>query len=411
MALADWRQFDEVDIDLSRRLTVLTGANGAGKTTLLNILSQSMGWGRQFVSEPKLTDRGELSWFSGLRRRLHRKPEPTPSEPQHTIGTLVYRGGVRAPLTVPASGGPTFNVSIQRQQLVAGVVVPSHRILGNYQPVSTIPTTVTNAIHFLDVYENELRQREAGGHTPQSPTFRIKESLIALATFGYGNAVVTPVAEYAETFEGFQRILRSVLPRSLAFEKLLVTPSEVIIQTRASSFSLDAVSGGVSALFDLAWRIFLRARVDPTLVVVIDEPENHLHPELQRELLPGLLRAFPQAQFVAATHSPFIIGAVADSNVYVLRYTGAGDVESVLLDRLNKAGSSNEILRDALGVEFTMPVWVQDELESILQRYESVPVTENSFRALRNEMADLGLAHLFPDVSRSLEQNDQTGSR
>jgi len=188
-----------------------------------------MGWGRQFVSEPRITERGELSWLSGLRRRLQRKSEPTPPEPQHIIGALTYRGGVRSQLIVPASGGAVFNVGIQSQQFVAGVVVPSHRILGTYQPVSTIPTTVTDAIHFLDIYENEIRQREAGGHTPQSPTFRIKESLIALATFGYGNAVVTPVAEYAETFEGFQDILRAVLPRTLGFERLRVTPSAVFI--------------------------------------------------------------------------------------------------------------------------------------------------------------------------------------
>ena len=38
LTLYGFRQFGLVDIDISSRLTILTGANGAGKTTLLNIL-------------------------------------------------------------------------------------------------------------------------------------------------------------------------------------------------------------------------------------------------------------------------------------------------------------------------------------------------------------------------------------
>jgi predicted ATPase len=37
LRIEGWRQFDNVDIELHPRLTVLTGANGAGKTSLLRI--------------------------------------------------------------------------------------------------------------------------------------------------------------------------------------------------------------------------------------------------------------------------------------------------------------------------------------------------------------------------------------
>ena len=29
-----WRQFDEIDVNFHKNLTILTGANGAGKTTI-----------------------------------------------------------------------------------------------------------------------------------------------------------------------------------------------------------------------------------------------------------------------------------------------------------------------------------------------------------------------------------------
>ena len=52
----------------------------------------------------------------------------------------------------------------------------------------------------------------------------------------------------------------------------------------------------------------------------MDEPENHLHPSLQRSVIPGLLDAYPQAQFVVATHNPFVVTSVRDSNVVVLGF-------------------------------------------------------------------------------------------
>ena len=42
-------------------------------------------------------------------------------------------------------------------------------------------------------------------------------------------------------------------------------------------------------------------------VVMIDEIDLHLHPKWQRRVVNDLLNAFPKIQFVATTHSPFVI--------------------------------------------------------------------------------------------------------
>ncbi|MGQ0518664.1 AAA family ATPase, partial [Bacillus sp. D-CC] len=55
-------------------------------------------------------------------------------------------------------------------------------------------------------------------------------------------------------------------------------------------------------------------------VVTIDEPENHLHPSMQRSLLNDFVKAFPKAQFIVVTHSPFIVSSIRESNVYALKH-------------------------------------------------------------------------------------------
>ncbi|WP_419836937.1 AAA family ATPase [Streptomyces brasiliscabiei] len=55
-----------------------------------------------------------------------------------------------------------------------------------------------------------------------------------------------------------------------------------------------------------------------------DEPENHLHPSMQRTLVPTLLAAFPNVRFIVATHSPFVVTSTREAYVYALRRTESG---------------------------------------------------------------------------------------
>lgn len=85
------------------------------------------------------------------------------------------------------------------------------------------------------------------------------------------------------------------------------------------ALSLDALSTGQSALFNMFATIIRYADMNDLNksieldkikgIVVIDEAELHLHTNLQREILPGLLQLFPKVQFVISSHSPlFLLG-------------------------------------------------------------------------------------------------------
>lgn len=123
-----------------------------------------------------------------------------------------------------------------------------------------------------------------------------------------------------------------------------------------------------------------------------------------------LTEAFPQAQFIVATHSPFIVSSVKDSSVYVLKYNNSGGVTmegfipetttsriiSEKLDTINKSSSANEILREVLGVEATVPEWVTSDIKNIVARYSRNSVTKESLRSLRGELEDLGYGDQYP---------------
>ncbi|MHC8404614.1 AAA family ATPase [Pseudomonas sp. TMB3-21] len=86
-------------------------------------------------------------------------------------------------------------------------------------------------------------------------------------------------------------------------------------------------------------------------VIIIDELDIHLHPAWQRSIVPALKAAFPKIQFIAASHSPQIIGSLKPEEVIVLhngdashpRVTYGLDSSSVLEEVMDVAQREPEI--------------------------------------------------------------------
>ena len=97
----------------------------------------------------------------------------------------------------------------------------------------------------------------------------------------------------------------------------------------------DLLSDGyrrlVSIVIDLAFRCALLNKVmygDEAYkqthgTVIIDEIDEHLHPELQVRILKALHNTFPNIQFIISTHAPLVMSSVEsneDNVVYKLEY-------------------------------------------------------------------------------------------
>ena len=90
------------------------------------------------------------------------------------------------------------------------------------------------------------------------------------------------------------------------------------------AFGLDEMASGYAALFHIFSEIVIRMeqqahlRYDLPGIVLIDEIEMHLHISWQKKILPFLIKAFPNLQFIVATHSPFVVSSIESAVVYDL---------------------------------------------------------------------------------------------
>lgn len=402
-----WRQFEKIDIDLDERVTIITGSNGAGKTTILGVLGKNFGWNTRLLSTPaRDKSTGLMRFLTGKWDSFFSEKEENPSWIE--IGKVQYSSLDISKVRIPKEAGSTYDLNFSVPQSIEGMHIPSHRPVFSYKEVESIPTKPKKKEDYFKEYNaNVIDKFTNTGRFLEniSPNYLLKESLIGLATFGYGNSHVVANKEYAELFEGFQKILMVMLPLSLGFKHLEIRIPEVVLVTDSGDFSIDAASGGVASIIGMAWQIFMFSHNKEGYVITIDEPENHLHPSMQRELIPNLSKAFPKAQFIIATHSPFIIGSSKKSQVYALAYNNENRVYSRKLDMIDKSGSAAKVLREVLGVPVTVPVWVEEELTSIVRKYAEQEVDEGLFERMRLELEEKGLQEFIPKAISLVVEN------
>ena len=415
LQISEWQQFADIQIEFHDRLTILTGANGSGKTTLLNLLARHQGWNMVSLATPK-EDKisGVFDFVSRWWLGENRSEMPI-------IGSIEYTNNSTAKLEVSSNNTAQYQVNIRDQQEVRCFYIPSHRPIYRYQQVKNIPNEKKKKETAFEEVSNASKQLYHGGlRKPDDPTISsfIKNTLIGWVIQGYGvrsprKVVMVPDPEQASNFEGFQEVLRKILPGSIGFEELEIREMEVVFICNGGQdeFLLETASGGISAIIDVAWQIYMySSKENKQCTVLIDEVENHLHPSMQRQILSDLLLAFPDARFIVSTHSPLVIGSVKESRVYALQYNEEKKVESNILDFDNSAKTASEILDEVLGVSVTMPIWAEKQLDELLARFATEELNENSFVAIRDELLKIGLSNLLPDsIEKVLRSHyDQT---
>ena len=154
--------------------------------------------------------------------------------------------------------------------------------------------------------------------------------------------------------------------------------------------TFNELSAGYAAFVNILSEIMLRAdlwqhqagEISPYGFVLIDEPETHLHLEMQYQILPLLTDLFPNLQFIVATHSPAIASSIKNATVFNLSARQAMGDEA--------AGSSySELMQGLFGVENEYSN-VADEIITDIKRIAKLPDHAQARRELLDLLAEKG---------------------
>ncbi len=70
---------------------------------------------------------------------------------------------------------------------------------------------------------------------------------------------------------------------------------------------LSSIGSGFEMMFSLIYSYYLAKQNDKKLIIMIDEPELHLHPDIQKKFVDFLLEISKDTQIILTTHSPVLV--------------------------------------------------------------------------------------------------------
>ncbi|GLX62102.1 ATPase [Proteus vulgaris] len=141
-------------------------------------------------------------------------------------------------------------------------------------------------------------------------------------------------------------------------------------------FSIEQLSYGEKSLLAMIGDIARRLTIlNPTLhnplegkgIILIDEPDIHLHPQWQRRLISLLDKTFPNCQFVLTTHSPLLISEHKDILVYSIEKGQVEKVSSLYGQDINS------VLSDIMDTDFINQK-VQSQIGDILDAIQNADI-------------------------------------
>lgn len=179
-----------------------------------------------------------------------------------------------------------------------------------------------------------------------------------------------------------QREIASVIRAEQALIKLRVLKGlQVYVDKggRSGPFEVhNASSGELSLISSL---LFLTAEVEPNSIVLIDEPENSLHPGWQRAYVDKVLAAiaYRNVSVIIATHSPLVVtGALIEHyNLVSVFQMQRSEPQRLGLQHLDSGDTSIEaILWKAFDVVTPANHFISEEVVEAINRFERDEITK-----------------------------------
>lgn len=302
LSLRNYRVFGEHPaFRFSDQITVVAGVNGKGKTAVLDALALLASRLLPLISPAR----------SGYRTMA----------PSEVHGEAA---GAELGMTVNCAGMPIeFKLTYSKERRKLRRTSIPRAVRDGVKRAYGDPTRAGDQAPLAVYYTTD----RAGFRIPR----RIPTSLPRDQALAYVRALRSRMVDYRDFIaryvvwlgaEGQPHSVRAV-EKALAvflggFSHLQVeeSPLRLTVMKGAQSLSLGQLSDGERSLLAVVSDLIRRLSLanpeleDPLLgagIVLIDEIELHLHPTWQRSIIENLRTTFPNIQFIATTHSPFVI--------------------------------------------------------------------------------------------------------
>ena len=328
LKLRNFKGFSELDQCLNRRFTLIVGNNGMGKSSLLDALS--VAFGSFLLGIPVAAAR---HIHQSEAHESERDFDGTPEFNKVYPVVVEASGRITHPLTGKdkdinwrrALGSEKGRTTTKDARALSSIAAEAYRAVTK-QANPTLP--------FLSYYGTgrlwaEPRNVERGQRRSRFDAYRNShEPRVSSAN------LLDWV--HRERFKEFETERSSPLLAAWrkAVEACFDEPVEVTYSPsrtrlevrfigRKQTVAYENLSHGQRNILSMVGDIAFKAIIlNPHLrteavravkgIVLIDEIDMHLHPRWQRIIVPALLEAFPELQFVATTHSPFIIQSLSE---------------------------------------------------------------------------------------------------
>lgn len=402
---------DSGEVELKPGFNVITGQNSAGKTALLEAMTL------QFAANPHRSLRTIPA--PGSRHSQESIVRATFSVPRNELLDLIGPGPLALPepqrgFMIPGDGPyerqvdkatallawfsqeAEFSVGFRfaRSAERGDVWIPEGLVLGKYPLPALNQQGYQDGINALVGGNHELlfqglNTSQPGAWLPRlaarlrNRIYRFSAERFNVGQCPFGNGrVLAPNAQnlpevldtltanprrFAALNDRVQEILpqvKQVSVRTLAGNQVqvIVWPHDPASQREDLAIPLNDCGSGVGQVLAI---LYVVMNADYPQVILIDEPQNFLHPGAVRKLV-GVLKAYPHHQYIFTTHSPGIITA-ADPAVILISSATEGETSLQAID----AGNTNELklyladigarLSDVFGADNIL--WVEGQTE------------------------------------------------
>lgn len=154
----------------------------------------------------------------------------------------------------------------------------------------------------------------------------------------------------------------------------------LVVETPSNmQIDLASLGSGYEMMFSLIYSFYMSKQSGKKLIILIDEPELHLHPRLQEKFVDFILEISKESQVILTTHSPLLIKQLSyNENVKNIVLKKEKEVKEFDERKLSYV-SSNET--NYLAFDLPSEEYHNELYESLMEKYS----TSNVIKRFDNE--------------------------